>query len=76
MIDLSRMNRVEIDSARRVAHAQAGALVRDMDRATQRFGLASTMGGALRWELLASRWAVERRRVSQDCVGAELRSNG
>jgi hypothetical protein len=45
VIDLSRMNQVKIDVSRRVAHAEAGSLVRDMDQATQRFGLATTMGG-------------------------------
>jgi FAD/FMN-containing dehydrogenase len=45
VIDLSGMNRVEVDVARRVARAEAGALVRDLDRATQRFGLATTSGG-------------------------------
>jgi hypothetical protein len=45
VIDLSGMNRVEVDSKRRVARAQAGALVRDLDRATQLFGLATTSGG-------------------------------
>ena len=44
VIDLYRMNRVEIDSARRVAHAQAGAVVPDMDQATQRFDLATHDG--------------------------------
>ena len=45
VMDLSGMNRVEVDSAKRVARAQAGTLVRDMDKATQQFGLATTMGG-------------------------------
>lgn len=45
VIDLSAMNRVEVDAGKRVARAQSGALARDMDRATQRFGLATTMGG-------------------------------
>jgi FAD binding domain-containing protein len=45
VIDLCGMNRVEVDAGKRVARAQAGALVRDMDEATQRFGLATTMGG-------------------------------
>src|SRR5580692_10162757 len=45
VIDLSGMNRVEVDAGKRVARAEAGALVRDMDQATQRFGLATTMGG-------------------------------
>jgi FAD/FMN-containing dehydrogenase len=45
VIDLSGMNRVEVDAGKRVAHAEAGALVRDLDQATQRFGLATTSGG-------------------------------
>ena len=45
VIDLSAMNRVEVDSRQRVAHAQGGALVRDLDKATQQFGLATTSGG-------------------------------
>jgi FAD/FMN-containing dehydrogenase len=45
VIDLSAMNRVEVDAGKRVARAEAGALVRDLDRATQQFGLATTSGG-------------------------------
>jgi hypothetical protein len=45
VIDLSGMNRVEVDSAKRVARAEAGALVRDLDEAAQRYGLATTSGG-------------------------------
>ena len=45
VIDLSGMKRVEVDASKRVAHADAGALVRDLDEATQRFGLATTSGG-------------------------------
>ena len=45
VVDLSEMNRVEVDADKRVARAQAGALVRDLDQATQRFGLATTSGG-------------------------------
>ena len=45
VIDLSGMNRVEVDATKRVAQAEAGAVVRDMDMATQKFGLATTMGG-------------------------------
>jgi FAD/FMN-containing dehydrogenase len=45
VIDLSGMNRVEVDEGKRVARAQAGALVRDLDQATQRVGLATTSGG-------------------------------
>lgn len=45
VIDLSAMNRVEVDAGKRIARAEAGALVRDLDQATQRFGLATTSGG-------------------------------
>jgi hypothetical protein len=45
VIDLSGMNRVEVDPSKRRARAEGGALVRDMDKATQRFGLATPMGG-------------------------------
>jgi FAD/FMN-containing dehydrogenase len=45
VIDLSRMNRVEVDPGKGVARAEAGALVRDLDQATQRYGLATTSGG-------------------------------
>jgi FAD/FMN-containing dehydrogenase len=45
VIDLSGMSRVEVDGGKRVARAEAGALVRDLDKATQRFGLATTSGG-------------------------------
>src|SRR5579863_5794332 len=45
VIDLSGMNRVEADAGKRVARAEAGALVRDLDQATQRFGLATSSGG-------------------------------
>jgi FAD/FMN-containing dehydrogenase len=45
VIDLSAMNRVEVDADKRIARAQAGALVRDLDNATQQFGLATTSGG-------------------------------
>jgi hypothetical protein len=45
VIDLSTMRRVEVDAEKRVARAEAGALVRDLDEATQRFSLATTSGG-------------------------------
>jgi hypothetical protein len=45
VIDLSGIKRVVVDSGKRVARAEAGALVRDLDEATQRFGLATTSGG-------------------------------
>lgn len=45
VIDFSSLRRVEVDAGKRVARAQAGALVRDLDEATQRIGLATTSGG-------------------------------
>ena len=45
VIDLSGMKRVEVDTGKRVARAEAGALVRDLDEATQGSGLATTSGG-------------------------------
>jgi len=45
VIDLSGKKRVEVDARKRVARAEAGAIVRDLDEATQRFGLATTSGG-------------------------------
>jgi hypothetical protein len=44
VIDLSGMKRVEVDADKRVARAEAGSLVRDVDQATQHFGLATTLG--------------------------------
>jgi len=45
VIDLSLLKQVEIDTMKRTAVARAGALVRDLDEGTQRFGLATTSGG-------------------------------
>jgi FAD/FMN-containing dehydrogenase len=45
VIDLSGMKRIEVDVDKRVARADAGCLVGDVDKATQRFGLATTLGG-------------------------------
>jgi FAD/FMN-containing dehydrogenase len=45
VIDLSAMKHVDVDARKRVARVQAGALVRDLDAATQHFGLATTSGG-------------------------------
>lgn len=45
VIDLSGMRRVKVDASKRVARVEAGAIVRDLDEATQRFGLATTSGG-------------------------------
>jgi len=62
MIDLSPMNEVEVDSENRTARVGPGATVRDLDQATEPFGLMTTgapvsmvgiagytLGGGLGW---------------------------
>jgi len=44
MLDMSRMRGVWVDPGRRVAHAQAGCLLGDVDRETQAHGLATVLG--------------------------------
>ncbi len=44
MIDLTPMGAVEIDLERRTAIVQGGALLGELDRAAQRYGLATTAG--------------------------------
>jgi FAD/FMN-containing dehydrogenase len=44
VIDLSRMRRVTVDSESRTARAQGGALLADLDAASQAHGLATTTG--------------------------------
>lgn len=46
MIDLSPMKGIRVDPVQRTAEAQAGVLLGDMDRETQAFGLATTLGTA------------------------------
>jgi FAD/FMN-containing dehydrogenase len=43
-LDMSGRNAVEVDPGARVARVQAGALLGDVDRATQEHGLATTLG--------------------------------
>jgi len=44
MLDLSLMRGVWVDPRRRIAHAQAGCLLGDVDRETQLHGLAAVLG--------------------------------
>lgn len=44
MLDLHCMNRVEVDPALRIARVEGGALWRNVDAATQPYGLATTGG--------------------------------
>ena len=44
LIDLSAMRGVQVDPVRRLAHVQGGALLGDVDRETQAFGLAVPLG--------------------------------
>lgn len=44
MIDLTRLNKVRVDPTNRRARIQGGALLGVLDRATQRYGLATTAG--------------------------------
>jgi hypothetical protein len=46
MIDLSPMKAIRVDSSKRTVRAEGGARLRELDRATQAFGLATTMGNA------------------------------
>src|SRR5262245_22575394 len=44
MIDLSAMKSARIDPRRRIAHAEGGLTLADLDRDCQRFGLATPLG--------------------------------
>ncbi|MGH3981747.1 MAG: FAD-binding oxidoreductase [Pseudonocardiaceae bacterium] len=44
LIDLSAMRGVQVDAAQRLAHVQGGAVLGDLDRETQAFGLAAPVG--------------------------------
>ncbi|MBD3166112.1 FAD-binding protein, partial [bacterium] len=43
-IDMSPMNRVDVDSEKKISHVQGGATLGDMDRASQQHGLATPVG--------------------------------
>ncbi len=44
LIDLGEMNGVQVDTERRLVHVQGGAVLGDVDRETQRFGLVAPSG--------------------------------
>lgn len=44
MLDMSRMNSVEVDPVARLAQVGPGCLLQDVDRATQEHGLATVLG--------------------------------
>jgi FAD/FMN-containing dehydrogenase len=44
VIDLSQMRQVAVEPEAKIAHAQGGATIADLDEATQQFGLAAPMG--------------------------------
>jgi FAD/FMN-containing dehydrogenase len=44
MLDMSLMRGVWVDAQRKVAHAQGGCLLGDVDRETQAYGLAAVLG--------------------------------
>ena len=46
MIDLALMKEIHIDAAKKVAQAQGGVLLGDLDRESQALGLATTLGTA------------------------------
>jgi FAD/FMN-containing dehydrogenase len=44
MIDLSRMKSLRVEPRKRIARAEPGLILREFDRETQAFGLATTLG--------------------------------
>jgi len=57
MLDLSPMRGVWVDAPRRIARAQAGCLLGDVDRETQLHGLAAVLGFVSMTGIAGSRWA-------------------
>ena len=85
MIDLSPMRGVWVEASRRIAHAQAGCLLGDLDRETQLHGLATvlgfvsmtgitglTLGGGFGYLTRRWGWTVDNV-VGMDLVTAEAR---
>jgi hypothetical protein len=85
MLDMSLMRGVWVDPHRRVAHAQAGCLLGDVDRETQVHGLATvlgfisltgiaglTLGGGIGYLTRRWGWTVDNV-VGMDVVTAEAR---
>ena len=83
MIDLSPMKGVRVDPEQRIARAQAGVLLGELDRETQAFGLAVpsgivthtgvaglTLGGGIGWIMRKHGLSVDRLR-SVDLVTAD-----
>jgi FAD/FMN-containing dehydrogenase len=83
VIDLSLMKGVRVDPERRTARVQAGALLGDLDRETQAFGLAVpsgivthtgvaglTLGGGIGWIMRKHGLSIDQL-VSVDLVTAD-----
>jgi FAD/FMN-containing dehydrogenase len=83
MVDLSPMKGVQVDPVRRIARAQAGVLLGELDRETQAFGLAVpsgivthtgvaglTLGGGIGWIMRKHGLSIDQL-VSVDLVTAE-----
>jgi hypothetical protein len=83
MLDLSRMNGIQVDAGRQTALAQGGAMWGDLDRETEVYGLATpggvisstgvaglTLGGGLGW-LMGKHGLSCDNVISADLVNAE-----